>query len=413
MGNKICYSCVISKSLPCSICNYESIHESLQLSLSNDFGEIHRPEGFKSSMKYIDSYNAYNNFFYLLSQIIYIQKAYKRHLNERLILKKITNSFFLLQKKVYSEENEKLVVNIEEKVSRKRSNISMYSNSITMLSEGPSLGLIKGYFLKNRKKYKYKGSLQGKKKEGYGKVTWEDGSILNAHFTNSKAEGICRYIDSNGMEFIGQYANNRPLGYGIFKQGDEVTYEGYWHNNILTGIGVEVWKDQTIYHGDIVNSKKQGIGLYRWPDGTIYQGNWDNDKMSGIGIIFYSDERIYSGEVYNGYIHGFGEFTWPDRKKYIGYYKKEKKEGFGLFVWSIQPFIAFIGFWQNGRQNGIGAKINGTQIKFGIWKDGKNDTWLNYSWEILKFMKKNQEKYYSFFQQNAELLQKTIKSFVV
>lgn len=405
MGNKLCNyscSCIKSKSLFFNLCNTESFHNSIEISLLND-RQINNNE---NDPLFIDSYNAYNNFFFLLNRIILIQRTVKSFLSK--CKKPILPLVDAPTGRYYIEVNDEPQVNTEDNGSLKKINMSFYSNSITGQSEYLMPNSIKGYFLKKKKKYQYKGYLQGKVKTGFGKVIWEDGSILYANFTNNKAEGICRYIDSTGVEFIGEYTNNRPFGYGIFNQGDEVSYEGFWHNNMLYGIGCEVFNDKTLFRGNYIECNKQGIGLYRWADGTIYQGQWENNQMSGHGIILYRDDRIYSGEMKNGVMNGFGEFLWPDKKRYIGFYKNDVKEGFGLFIWTIQPLLAFVGFWVNGKQNGIGIKIKDTKLRYGVWKDGKKDFWLNNTWQIKKFFKKSQEQYLAFFEQKETIFIKKI-----
>lgn len=406
MGNKLCnYSCIKSKSFLLNICNTESFHNSIEISFPNDRQII---DNSQADPLFIDSYNAYNNFFFLLNKIVVIQRTVKSFLSKRKktllqIVDAPTGSYYI-------EPNE-LEVNAEDN-NHKKTNMSFYSNSMTIQSECLIPNSIKGYFLKKKRKYKYKGYLQGKVKTGFGKVIWEDGSILYAYFNNNKAEGICRYIDSSGVEFVGDYSNNRPFGYGIFNQGDEVYYEGFWHNNMLYGIGAEVFKDKTLFRGNYIECNKQGIGLYRWSDGTIYQGQWENNQMSGYGMILYCDDRTYSGEIKNGMINGFGEFLWPDKKRYIGFYKNDLKEGFGIFIWAIEPLLAFAGFWANGKQNGIGIKIKDEKIRYGLWKEGKKDFWLNNTWQIKKFLKKNQEKYLGFFEQKPGNLIKMIMGFI-
>lgn len=282
---------------------------------------------------------------------------------------------------------------------RKNTDLSYYSNSISLRSDDLlNQKEIKGYFLKKQKKYQFKGRVVGKKKQGFGKVTWEDRSYLYAYFENSKTQGFCKFYDSqsNSM-FTGIYINNRPNGYGIFYKSKQVTYEGSWVNNHLIGIGTEIWKDETYYQGDFENSIKKGLGLYRWTDGTIYQGQWENNQMNGIGMLIYSDERMYQGEFKNGIMEGFGEFVWNERKKYFGYYKDNKKHGFGIFISEIEPLMAYIGFWEDGKLNGVGIKASGDSVKYGLWKEGKKELTLPGSWSVNKYFNPNHSKYLKFF----------------
>ena len=94
-------------------------------------------------------------------------------------------------------------------------------------------------------------------------------------------------------------------------------------------------------------------------------------------------------------MHGYGEFSWSEGKKYCGFYKNDKKDGFGLYFWPNEKF--FIGFWKEGKQNGIGKYIKGNNIKYGIWKDGKKEKWLNED-EFANCLDPRDEKYFYMFQ---------------
>jgi len=133
--------------------------------------------------------------------------------------------------------------------------------------------------------------------------------------------------------------------------------------------------------------KKEGIGYFKWKDGTIYEGEFYNDQMNGFGIITYKNNNKFAGQFKNGLINGYGEFSWGNNKKYIGNYVNEIKEGFGIYVWDILIFEAYLGFWKNGKMNGLGVKIKGDVVKYGSWKDGKKEFWINDSNELIKIYK--------------------------
>ena len=457
MGNKVCNIADICGEKNISLDNVdtqnnqnENNHNNTSILHINKLNEliVDNNSGKNSDMNYIDSYNAYNNFYFLLSKITFLQKNIKLFLKRKQKQNNydsINQSNFLFQNSLFkhsnslspqqiynnfytstevgrnvkiTDENESLLLNNmnvsllnQSRASKKIVNVTLvsyYSNNVSMRSEkGINNSEIKGYFLKKNKKYKFKGTIRDNKKVGFGKVTWDDKSILYANFIDSKANGICRYIDRKGTEFYGIYDNNRPKGYGYFIKG-KVTYEGTWENNNLTGIGVELWKDETYYQGEFVKSVKKGIGLYRWPDGTIYQGEWSNNQMKGLGVIIYPDERMYQGEVTNGVMNGLGEFIWGNNKKYIGYYKDNKKHGFGIFFESIVPLVAFIGFWDIGKMNGLGIKINQDNISYGLWKEGKREMYFQGGWMMKSYLKGEYLQYEKLFLMTEKHLLKFI-----
>ena len=80
---------------------------------------------------------------------------------------------------------------------------------------------------------------------------------------------------------------------------------------------------------------------------------------------------MYVGEFKDNIIEGWGEFLWSDNKYYCGQYKNGVKYGFGIYVSDFKKFDVYIGFWEYGKANGIGIKINDNDMFVCIWKEGK------------------------------------------
>ena len=107
--------------------------------------------------------------------------------------------------------------------------------------------------------------------------------------------------------------------------------------------------------------------------------------MNGYGILTYSNNKKYEGQFENGVMNGYGEFSWGSRKKFIGNYVQGYKEGFGIYIWDIVIFEAYLGFWKNGKMNGLGVKIKDDIVRYGSWKDGIKEFWLKDSEELVTF----------------------------
>ena len=262
---------------------------------------------------------------------------------------------------------------------------------------------IYGFFLKkSNKSLKYHGEKDKftHKKNGYGIVTWDDKSQLSGMFKDNKVSGFCKFKNQkNKTIYKGEYINNIPKGYGRYETLHYIR-EGFWEKNKLNGIGFEIWDDKTFYKGEFLNNKKHGIGIYQWPDKTYYEGEWKNNKMNGYGIIYYTNESFYCGEVLNGNMHGFGLFSWKNKHKYIGYFKNDLKNGFGVFIWQMKPLECFVGFWNNGKQNGVGAKVHNGVFTYGIWENGKKDNWLKGEWEVKRCLTPEEMKFEKFLYKN-------------
>jgi hypothetical protein len=251
-----------------------------------------------------------------------------------------------------------------------------------------------------------KNSLIGK--NGFKIEKYKDNSYIMGTFTNNVMNGYCKFFNSEvNSLFMGEYKNNIPNGYGIYKL-PKGTFEGIWNKSNLMHYGIETYDDQSFFQGEFYNNKRDGIGTYRWPDGSIYQGEWINNQMTGYGIITYSDQRIYKGEVLNGMMNGVGEFYWRNGNIYFGNYVKDVKKGFGIFIWNLKSNVAYIGFWEKGKKNGVGINVNGNIVKYGIFKDGKKESNLLGPKEMKRFLTNEQMKYEKILNQNPYVLIKNL-----
>ena len=320
------------------------------------------------------------------------------------IIKSIENDM-----KIYDEPNI-----IYSTYRNSRNNLSMNSEYLESISSFyskiDSLDISnepKGFFLNKKKKYTYKGKRDSEgKKTGFGIIIWNDGSQIKSIFKNSKINGYGIFEDkrNENCEFYGNYKDNIPLGYGYYIKGNLKLEGDNWEKNNLNGIGMEIWDDDNFYQGEFNKSEKNGIGLYRWPDGTLCFGEWKNNKLNGYGLMKYSNDSIYVGEFKNNLMHGLGEFLWGDAEYYCGNYINGFKEGFGIYVWNFDKISCYIGFWENGKQHGVGIKIIDGIEKVGLYKDGRKNNNLNGPWEIKEYLKPEYLQYQKFLQQNTKLL---------
>lgn len=270
---------------------------------------------------------------------------------------------------------------------------------------------IKGFFLLKKKMFKYQGKkdVDGKK-IGFGKIVWEDSSKLKGYFSDSKVSGIVFfYNDGNEKShYYGEYIDNIPDGYGIYSRKGYSIEGMYWNKNYLTGVGISVWEEGEMYEGEFKNSAKEGIGVYRWADGTSYMGHFQKNKITGIGKMNFANGNSYEGEFDEGFLSGWGKFVWDDGKFYIGNYLRDKKHGFGIFVWSLEPLIALIGFWNQGKQSGICVKLYKGHCKIIYAQESKNNIEIHSRFDTCKYLLPHQANFKSFFKKKYHEYEKFI-----
>ena len=100
-------------------------------------------------------------------------------------------------------------------------------------------------------------------------------------------------------------------------------------------------------------------------------------------------------------MHGYGEFKWKEEKHYIGYYNNDKKEGFGIHYWKNAKRL-YIGFWKDGRQDGVGRYVNPQTERWGQWKKGVRVKWYSSKKEALATLSTTQFKYKKFLNYKVE-----------
>lgn len=78
-------------------------------------------------------------------------------------------------------------------------------------------------------------------KEGFGVLSWGDGSKYEGQFLGDKMSGQGRMTQANGDTYQGQWRNGMANGYGTFVDSQGSTYEGEWMDDLQNGYGCETW----------------------------------------------------------------------------------------------------------------------------------------------------------------------------
>ena len=146
-----------------------------------------------------------------------------------------------------------------------------------------------------------------------------------------------------------------------------------------------------------LNGKKDGVGYYKWLDGSSYEGEWKENKLDGNGIYKFKDGSIYKGEWKRNRMCGIGEFSYPGVKTYIGFFERDLRSGFGILIWH-KTNKAFVGFWKNNQQDGLGKFIVNAKIRYGTWKDGQLIEKIHNKEEFDKRLNDEEIGYSTYFQ---------------
>lgn len=222
-------------------------------------------------------------------------------------------------------------------------------------------------------------------REGYGILLLKDGSKYQGFFKENKMNGRGRLVGTKGDYYEGEFKDDKAHIFGKYVNAEGGIYVGQWKDDKQEGTGQEVLPDGSRYEGSYVAGMKTGQGKLVFPDGSLFQGTFHKNMIKGYGIYLWRDGREYSGHWKDGKMEGEGIFKWPDKKKYIGQYKDDKKEGYGIFMWPDKK--RYEGEWKNGKQHGLGIFSSEGIIKFGLWKRGKKEKWLEESDQQFQILK--------------------------
>jgi hypothetical protein len=149
---------------------------------------------------------------------------------------------------------------------------------------------------------------------------------------------MCRYIDSDGSEYVGEWKDDKRDGRGKCTLPGGGMFDGVWSQDIRHGLGTFTYPNGDIFEGEWkkdVPDTSHGVMKYRTlkpsPDADSSSKSTANmsflraeigmhaTSSSGCGQLRYTwataGAGIYSGELVGGSRHGQGTMEWPNGAK--------------------------------------------------------------------------------------------------
>jgi hypothetical protein len=225
----------------------------------------------------------------------------------------------------------------------------------------------------------YEGEWLDGKRDGFGKLKWNDGSIYIGQFINDKAKGFGKLTHADGDVYLGSWEEDRAHGVGKYINNRGASYEGFWGYDKQNGYGNEIWPKGSNFEGEYVDGAKHGIGILNLEDNAYYKGQFRDNDINGIGTFYFKDGRKYEGEWKFNKMFGYGVLTWPDGKYFEGFFINDKKEGFGVYFALSKVYI---GYWKNSKLDGEVILIEKGNIKKSLWHDGKKVQYLANDYKV-------------------------------
>lgn len=218
------------------------------------------------------------------------------------------------------------------------------------------------------------GEWKDDKPNGYGKATFSKGTIYEGEFKNWKRNGHGKMIFSSGDIYEGEWKDDLKNGHGIITYSDGFVYEGEFINDMPVPLGTAVLKfpNGKKYEGECKNGVPSGKGTMIYPNGMIYEGEFIDGKREGSCTIKLPNGRVFEGNNVDGKPNGYGVLIISNREKYEGYWQDGKKSGQGKYVYPEGS--VYEGEFTNDARNGKGKMLySDGRVYNGEWKDNLFD----------------------------------------
>ncbi len=192
----------------------------------------------------------------------------------------------------------------------------------------------------------YEGDVINSRKNGYGKIVYNDGCIFKGNFKDDLFDGFGKYT-CKLYNYEGEYVCGKKCGKGK-------------ESNLVKN---------TQYEGDFKDDKKNGFGEEKSSDGTIYRGEFKDDLKHGKGTLILDGIKTwaYKGEFKNDKISGKGRFRWNENKEYFGEWENNELSGYGIL---IDRNYKHIGYFEDSNKHGYGASFFGEESALlGKWEN--------------------------------------------
>ncbi|MGY8949370.1 MAG: retroviral-like aspartic protease family protein [Flavobacteriales bacterium] len=120
--------------------------------------------------------------------------------------------------------------------------------------------------------------------DGFGKLTFDDGSIYEGYFKKNKRDGFGKLTSADGNNYEGDWVKDEKDGFGKYKSADGNTYEGNYKNNMKNGEGE--------YSYQIANQKITEEGVFK--NDMFFSGVKLTDINNGTFLksVFKNGDRI-------------------------------------------------------------------------------------------------------------------------
>jgi hypothetical protein len=218
-------------------------------------------------------------------------------------------------------------------------------------------------------------------KEGFAKVKYQNGKIIQGEVKNGEFEGYCEITSTDGKtSYKGYYSNKQYIDHIIIHaEGATYTGEVATHRKVTT-FGKLV-KNKKVFIGEIAHYTEEcgyGLHIYTSSPKYCYYGEYRNKLFKGYGEVYYLDGRVVAGFFDHNKKTGITVSMSKDGKITIANYDNDVKHGASIT-------------YSNGiKTNKLEINLYGFRVK-SVDKSWKSYLSLNYP-EFTYILKLDHEK---------------------
>ena len=84
-------------------------------------------------------------------------------------------------------------------------------------------------------------------------MEWPNGDRYEGCFQHGKRHGQGKRINIDGSQYVGEYKEDQPSGFGVYTWKDGEEYSGRWKNGLFHGKGIKKLPEangfETVFNG--------------------------------------------------------------------------------------------------------------------------------------------------------------------
>ncbi|KAL3799600.1 hypothetical protein ACHAWO_008916 [Cyclotella atomus] len=269
------------------------------------------------------------------------------------------------------------------------------------------------------------------KREGKGKISYDQGGFYDGEFKNNKFEGNGTYVWDDGESYEGEWKDGERNGKAIFRSKDGTVQYQMFEAGKPSGEGVSWTADRKTAHKITSDDKKlemlleeaekfamekfnlpvpevsdikvppvqKSVGLFArlFGSGPVFDkegnpmfkdnGDWgtwsgevDSDtNRKGFGRMTYESGSVYEGCFMNNVYEddtGKSKYTWSDGEYYLGQWKNGEREGKGVYY--AKDGTVEYSMYEGGHAVGMGIKWSADRKSAFRLTDGKETIEISY-----------------------------------